>query len=741
MNQTYTRFLIILGWIIFCLPQAFTQKIDTFFVNYIESQIAIDGDLSDEPWMEATVAKDFWQYFPFDTSQSKINTEVRILYDEEFLYFAAKMYNLDTVRGYITPSLRRDFRGEANDGITVVLDPFLDNTNGFQFGVNPFGVQREGLISSGGATNTSLDLAWDNIWYAAAKQSDGYWTAEMAIPFKTLRFKRDNNTWNIKLYRIDSEYTERSSLPRTPRQFLIINLAFMNHLVFEQPLEKAGGNVALIPYTLGSYTSDKTVVPNTTKRDFQIGGDAKIALGPSLNLDLTVNPDFSQVEVDQQVTNLDRFEIFFPERRQFFLENADLFSSFGSERLRPFFSRRIGVARDEATEQNVQNPIYFGARLSGKLNNNWRLGLLNMQTALDESINQPTTNFTVAALQRKVLSRSNIGIIAINKMPFENSRILDTLGSLFDYNRVLGADFNFASKDNTWNTKVFYHYSFSPSSEKQGGVLVGQMNYSTAAWNVFLTLQSVEDSYSPEVGFARRTGYQRVASTALKIFYPSSPIVNNFSVGLDFDVLYSPVYKLVTDWDINILGELKFQNTAELSLRMRREYLYLFDAFDPTNNGGLELPSNTEYTINRIRLDYQTDFRKPLFFLAGATIGGYFNGTRFNLEGNLGYRFQPYGSLSVDLSYNRIRLPAPYLDGNLVLIGPRLDVTFTKNLFWTTFVQYNNQVDNLNVNSRLQWRFRPVSDLFIVYTDNYFPEDFVNKNRALVLKLTYWFNV
>ncbi|NJL75709.1 MAG: carbohydrate binding family 9 domain-containing protein [Saprospiraceae bacterium] len=733
--------LLIGGLVLLLINTSSAQTLDTLFAEYTNQPITIDGQLSESQWEQAQIATDFWQYFPFDTSISKLNTEMRVMYDEEFIYFGAIMYNIDQERSYITPSLRRDFRGEANDGITVVIDPFLDNTNAFQFGVNPFGVQREGLLSNGGLTGTDLDLSWDNIWYSAATQQEGYWTAEMAIPLKTIRFKENSSAFNVKFYRIDSKYTERSSWPRSPRQFSIITLAFMNRLIFAKPLHKEGGNLAIIPYTLGRYASDKTEVPTTTDRTFQVGGDAKIGIGPSLNLDLTVNPDFSQVEVDQQVTNLDRFEIFFPERRQFFLENADLFSSFGNERLRPFFSRRIGVARDESTGQNVQNPIYYGARLSGKLNNNWRLGLLNMQTASDKSINQPTTNFTVAAVQRKVFSRSNVGLIAINKLPFENSAILDTTGNLFDSNRVLGADFNLASKDNTWNGKMFYHRSFSPDKEKQGGAAVAQIRYGTASWDAFATLQLVEDTYTPEVGFARRTGYQRVASTVLRLFYPSSKIVNNFGIGLDFDVLYSPVFNRVTDWDVNLLYNLKFQNTAELNVRLRREYIYLFDAFDPTNTEGLELAAETDYTINRMVVDYQTDFRKPLFFTLGSIVGEYYNGNRINLEGSLGYRFQPYGALSLDLAYNRIRLPEPYNDGNLVLVGPRLDLTFTKNLFWTTFVQYNNQIDNLNINSRFQWRFRPVSDLFIVYTDNYFPDDFVNKNRALVVKLTYWLNI
>ena len=197
----------------------------------------------------------------------------------------------------------------------------------------------------------------------------------------------------------------------------------------------------------------------------------------------------------------------------------------------------------------------------------------------------------------------------------------------------------------------------------------------------------------------------------------------------------------MTDWDVNLLYEFNFQNTSRLSFRFRREYVFLFDSFDPTRTDGVELAAETDYAYNLIIARYNSDRRRLLSFDLSTRSGGYFNGTRLNLDGSINYRLQPYGSISLDFSLNRIRLPEPYNDANLVLIGPRFDITFTRNLFWTTFIQYNNQIENINVNSRLQWRFRPVSDLFVVYTDNYFPDSFSSKSRALVLKCTYWLNL
>ena len=182
-------------------------------------------------------------------------------------------------------------------------------------------------------------------------------------------------------------------------------------------------------------------------------------------------------------------------------------------------------------------------------------------------------------------------------------------------------------------------------------------------------------------------------------------------------------------------------NTSSFSIQVNQTYLYLFNDFDPTRNGNQKLPEGTDYRYTNLRLNYRGDTRNPFYLNLNANAGQYFNGNRIGLGGSLNYRIQPLGLITMDFNYNRIRLPEPYGEADLFLIGPRLDITFTKKLFWTTFIQYNNQIDNLNINSRIQWRFKPVSDVFIAYTDNYFPDDFINKNRALVIKVTYWLNL
>lgn len=200
------------------------------------------------------------------------------------------------------------------------------------------------------------------------------------------------------------------------------------------------------------------------------------------------------------------------------------------------------------------------------------------------------------------------------------------------------------------------------------------------------------------------------------------------------------------DWDVNLLYDINWKSSATFSLRLRRQYTYLLRPFDPSGSGGLELQPDTEYINNVFIARYQSDERKLISFNVSTRSGEYWNGNRINLEGNIQFRYQPLGFTGINFAYNRIRLPDPYNDANLFLIGPRFDFTFTKKLFWTTFVQYNSQIDNLNINSRLQWRFAPVSDFFLVYTDNYLATNEngfdlgPSKARALVFKLTYWLN-
>ena len=698
--------------------------------------IVLDGRLDEAAWRTGQPATDFWQTFPVDTARAANDTEIYFGYDDGFLYVGAICYG--PTDNFIIPSLRRDYRAGGNDNLTLVFNPFRDKTNAIVFGMNPLGVNREALIYNGGESGDDFREEWDNKWRGESYVSDGFWSCELKIPFGSLRFPDGQAEWYFNSYRFDTQANVRSTWHRIPQNQIIMSLAYLGTLTFQDGAPAAqGSNITLIPYLGGGNSRDFTA-RTPAEFDFNAGGDAKIGIGSGLNLDLTVNPDFSQVEVDQQVINTTRFEVFFPERRQFFLENADLFGSFGFSSVNPFFSRRIGVTRDTTTGQAIQNPIFAGARLSGKLTDDWRIGLLNMQAASNFAQGLPSYNYTVAAAQRKVGVRSNLGGIFVNKQNFGDFR--DAAERNANYNRVAGLDYNLATASNKWNGKTFLHRSFSEGADGNGYAHGAFLEYRVRNWNAEYFHRYVSEDYNAEVGFVPRRGIANAGFSVRRIDYPeNSPVVQKGP--FVFAGAFLKPGERLTDREAGLGYGWEYQNTAELTLRAGYDYIFLFDAFDPTRSGATPLPGQRGYGFFSGGVEYGSDRRRKFSTRLEATGGQFFNGASYGLGGALVYRYQPFGSIDLRFNYRYLDLPAPFASTSLFLIGPRIDLTFTKSLFLTTFFQYNEQIENVNVNARLQWRYAPVSDFFLVYTDNYDSADFGVKNRAIVAKVTYWLNL
>jgi hypothetical protein len=417
--------------------------------------------------------------------------------------------------------------------------------------------------------------------------------------------------------------------------------------------------------------------------------------------------------------------LFFPEKRQFYLENSDLFASLGSENMRPFFSRRIGL----------DSPVKAGARLSGNIGNKWRIGLMDMQTGDKGDIR--ASNFTVVALQRKIFSRSGIAGFIVNKQVTDLHN--DTSFAGYRYNRVAGLEYNLASADNRWTGKTFYHQSFYPGASGDAATIAANITYATQYLAATLNQSWVGADYLAEAGYFRRKGYYEINPMFQYKFFPASSNIVNHGPALKLDMLLNPELSL-TDRETQLIYSVEWLNKSTLSIDTKETYIRLHAPFDPTNTGGDSLQAGEEFNWMEIGAKYGSDTRKPFNVLLSSRYGGYYNGTKWNISGELNYRVQPFGSLAIVATYNNIAMPLPYNSAELILIGPRLDITFTDKLFFTSFVQYNKQIDNINLNLRFQWRFAPVSDLYIVYTDNSRPDDFRNKNRGLIVKMSYWFN-
>ena len=319
-------------------------------VKKSEGEIILNGVVDEDDWLHAERAKNFHMVLPYDTGYSAARSEVMMTYDDNAFYVALVVY--DTLPGKRpVESLRRDFEYLNNDNIGLYLDTFIDQTNGYCFGVNAAGAIRDGIVSDG----KNVNQIWDCKWESKTKNYNDRWVSEMRIPFKSVRYKTGSDQWNIQFTRHDLKLNEKSSWAPVPRQFPTATLAYAGQMKWETPLPKSGLKLSLIPYLFGSASRDYENGEETKYRK-NFGFDAKVGISSSLNFDITYKPDFSQAEVDDQVTNLERYELYFPEKRQFFLENSDLFGSYGASNIRPFFSRRIGI----------DAPVTAGFRLSGK---------------------------------------------------------------------------------------------------------------------------------------------------------------------------------------------------------------------------------------------------------------------------------------------------------------------------------------------------------------------------------------
>ena len=702
-------------------------------IKRAEGKITLDGVLNEADWLSADAAKDFQQTFPFDSSLAETRTEVTVTYDDKNLYVGAVCH--DQIEGkYVIQSLKRDFSFPVSDAFAIFIDPFNDGANGFSFSVNPLGVQREGTLENGGSFGVTT--AWDNRWFSEVKIENGKWIVEMKIPFKSIRYKTDISEWGINFARNDLKQNESSTWSWVQRGQNVANLAYTSKLVWDAPPKKAGANISLIPYGIVGMNHDYEG-ENKTKVPWNLGLDAKVSITSSLNLDLTIRPDFSQVEVDRQVTNLSRFSLFFPEQRQFFIENSDLFARFGFSRIRPFFSRRIGLSNGHIV------PILGGFRLSGKVNRNWRIGFMSMQIEGGVPQGIRSQNFTVAAVQRRVFKRSNIGMIFVNRQAFDEFN-----PEWSDYNRLLGLDFDLASADGKWQGKAFYHHTFSPNDKAFVGANATWLMYNSANITVHWNHEYVNKNYNAEVGFVPRLSrfnpeigevekhsYWRLEPNAAYKFFPKNGnVVNWHGPQVSYDGFFDNRFS-ETDRYLYAGYKVKFKNTSYLEFGYEEYFTKLFFDTDVTFTDQ-DVITKGGYDYRDGFVFYKTDVRKRLTGSAKAYYGSYFSGSKFSSNLTISYRAQPFAILSLAYDQNQIWLPKGRR-ASLHLIGPKFQFSFTRSIFFTTFFQYNTQADNFNINARFQWRFKPMSDLYLVYTDNY-DQTLSVKNRAVVLKLIWW---
>ncbi len=729
-----------LGLVMACTSVAYAQYHIPVTNNRLQpvkitEKIVVDGNLTEDVWSRTAATDSFYNKWPVDKGKARYQTLVKTAYDNEHLYVAIKAF---TNGEPVIPGLKRDnTRYWIGDGVMVIIDAMNQKAQGLLFAINAGGAQFDGIMQP----NIGINWDWDTKWFSAVKKREGFYTAELAIPFRSLRFSKDQRDWGINFVRNDMGSNIFSTWTNVPLQLPGPDLGYLGTLAFQTPPADPKPKPVLIPYIAGTITrNDIDAAPAIWKTN--AGLDAKIALNASLNIDLTVNPDFSQVEVDRQVTNFDRFSLFFPERRNFFLENSDLFANFGTPQIRPFFSRRIGIS-----DNGQQVPIIGGARLTGNIGKNTRIGLLSIQTAAHKEA--ATRNYTVAAFEQRLWKRSAVKGIITSQQTF-GANDPQKPDAAQHSNKGVGLEFNYLTADGRYYAGTKLHHSFTPTRYRDswfGNInfgMIGRRLWIQNEWN------RVDNNFITAMGFIPRQHYFDAArDTTIRLGY--------MNAGSQIEYRFFPKNRKTINVHSLVFNPAVWWNSTGTLNEMRTELLYkvIFANRRYLETGWIQntvvLPFETalfsktgnlktgRYRFSVYRLNFFSNNRKPFSWNINVESGGYYNGTRTTIGGGLNFRKQPWGNFGVDFTKSFIRLNN--IAVSPLLISPVIELAFNPNLFWTTFMQYNTQTENVNINSRFQWRFKPMSDLFIVYTDNYYTSGFARKNRALAVKLNYWLNL
>ncbi|MFT6359612.1 MAG: hypothetical protein ACJAYJ_003845 [Saprospiraceae bacterium] len=701
-----------------------------YHITKVTDEITIDGELKEATWSAAETGSDFWQKVPYFAQVADPKTEIKLAYDDKYLYVAAKCYQSEPIT--IT-TLKRDVYWD-NDGIAIVLDPLNTRSTAVLFGTSAIGVQWDATSSA--TADVSSD--WSNKWYVETQVTDEYWSAEFAIPFKILRYDPKLGEWGMNFVRNIKYCNEFHNWTAVPEGFWPPNAAFAGSLVWDTPPTKKTGNFNLIPYVTGRVSKSKD---EDSEFIFEAGLDAKIALTSTLNLDLTLNPDFSQVEADELVTNLTRFNISLPEQRTFFLENADVFADFGTGGIRPFFSRRIGLNRNLAAV-----PILYGARATGNINQNNRIGIMNVHSRSSE--NSLAQNQSAVAFKRQ-FGRSFVQGLFLNRQAYEKTEAVEN-----DYGRNVSVEGFYQSDNGEVTAWGGGHGSMKDGFSDKKMVYNTGFKYTNANWTFDSDFVMFQENYFADIGFtARVNNYDALRDTTIRAGFnsetvflqyqkrPRSGKIQRHSIDIRNETIAN------SDWSFNesttrLRYGMTLKNTAEMRASLSYNDISLLYPFSFT--GDTPLPIDRYKTLTG-DVSFESDGRKAISFNASAKTGGFYNGHLTSFEVGANYRIQPWGNFSVGYQWNNLKFPDPYGQSKITALISKIEIGFNKNLLWTTLFQYVDQSEYMGINSRIQWRFSPMSDVFLVYVDNYDVMDFggadgvTSNNRAVILKVSYWY--
>ncbi|WP_452227338.1 DUF5916 domain-containing protein [Lacinutrix cladophorae] len=713
-------------FILLFLTVGFRVSAQEFTIQYKDAKIDIDGTFYESVWQELPEHTGFYNYLPTDIGLAENQTSVKLFHNGEHLFVRA-IYKDSTSRSQVS-TLKRDVSIAYSDAFVMVLDTQNQEQNGYFFAVNALGNQTDGLV---GRSNSgyNLSFSWNTVWQAKVKLVGNNKQYEIAIPLKSLNFNKDNATFGIQFYVRDIKNNSWTIFKNVKRNFANLDLRFTEKFMVENLPNKAASRFTVTPSITANYQND--VIAKEDETTFKPSVDVQYNLTSSLKLDATIHPDFSQIDVDQQVTNITRFAVNFPEQRNFFLENSDLFSNLGVESVNPFYSRKIGANSD----------IQFGLKLSGNIAPKIRLGVLNVQTDKENDI--ASQNFGVLVVQQQLTNNFTTTGYIVNRQETDGFMLVN------DYNRVTGLNLNYKSNNNKWIGLANFGKSFNDEVSKNNSFYHAGIWYNKRglAWNA--AIKNIGKNYITDVGFTPRlSNYDAINDVVVREGYTQS------TVGVEYEKFYENSknlnsYRILNYSNNSYFNEkgnlsqsshyfntaLFFKDLSAIYANVYYDFIDLAYGFDPLNNGNALQPDT--YNFGLVKVGYNSANNQKLRYSVHVQKGNYYSGKRTSGGVFLNYQMLPFANFELSYDVNTIDLNQLGKE-TFHLTRFTGEVFFNNRLNWTTYVQHNTQRDNFNINSRLQWEYKPLSYVYLVVSDNY-NEEISRQNWGVAFKMNYRF--
>jgi hypothetical protein len=698
-----------------------------------DEEMTLDGHLTEAAWSSAQAGTGFTQREPDEFEPATERTDFFVVYTPQTLYLGVYAHDSEP-DGLVAKEMERDSPLYPDDSVAFVLDTFGDSRNAYAFETNPNGARFDALVTDEGR---DINVEWDGVWNVSARRAPDGWVAEIAIPFSTLRFDRSLETWGINVRRMirrKNEEVNWTPLGRDVGSYRDLERYALYRISLAGKLEgmeglKPSRQVNIKPFVVGELSKTPGAADESTQDDTEVGLDVKWGVTRNLSLDLTYNTDFAEVEVDQQQVNLTRFSLFFPEKREFFLENAGIFEfgppqadSFTPPQMKAFFSRRIGL------DAGRQVPIDYGVRMTGRIGG-WNVGVMDVMTAdetFDDGSMVPEANFGVVRMKRNLGERSGVGFIYTDREDEDLSS-----------NQVFGVDFDY-KPTRAADLQAFYSKSSDDREPGEDWSAGTTFRYRRGDFDGGLELLRVSEGYRPDMGFLLRRDFERIRPKATW-----RPRIERWGIR---------TYFLEGDLDYYERASTGELESRTFSLAFAGASTYAGDGFgayrvfeterifEPFEiQPGIVIEPGT-YSFESWRVGGRTNASRVVSFSGRVTSGDFYDGERDWANVRMRVRANKYFSLETSIDYNDVSLKA----GDFItkVVGQRFSLSFTPDLRLAAFVQYDDSADLVAANVRFNWIYRPGADLFVVYNESWDAPSFSAREtseRQLIVKFTYLF--